>query len=74
MSTRRGLGEGENSRPKRAQCKGLGRGAMGKNCGRGVGTVEECICPRCKTRIPHQRGVSCRDERCPHCNTPMMRA
>lgn len=38
-----------------------------------MGSGGECICPKCKTTIAHQRGVPCQDERCPKCNTKMLR-
>jgi predicted amidophosphoribosyltransferase len=38
-----------------------------------LGPGGTCICPRCETRVPHRRGVRCRDERCPHCGAGMLR-
>ena len=38
-----------------------------------MSTGGECICPKCETRIPHQRGVPCQEEQCPQCNAKMLR-
>ncbi len=32
-----------------------------------------CICVHCHTRIPHQEGMPCRQNKCPNCGKPMMR-
>ena len=32
-----------------------------------------CFCPKCKTKIPHQQGIPCQEERCPKCDSKMMR-
>ena len=34
---------------------------------------EFCICVNCNTRIPHLRGVPCRDNRCPNCGKIMFK-
>ncbi|HPJ37663.1 MAG TPA: hypothetical protein PLT75_04420 [Spirochaetota bacterium] len=47
------------------------RNRRGSGRGRGCG-CRECICPRCKTVIPHQQGTPCFHVQCPRCNTPMM--
>lgn len=41
-------------------------------CG-GLGAGGHCICPKCETVIPHQRGVPCQQERCPECGAKMLR-
>jgi hypothetical protein len=32
-----------------------------------------CVCLDCGERVPHRRGVPCRDERCPKCGKAMVR-
>jgi len=34
---------------------------------------EYCICVKCNTRMPHRRGVPCRDNKCPNCGRTMFR-
>jgi hypothetical protein len=41
--------------------------------GHDLGPNGDCICPRCETRIPHRRGIRCREERCPKCGAGMFR-
>jgi len=48
-----------------------GRGRMG---GFGFGPGGECVCPKCGTKVPHQRGVPCYQHKCPKCGTMMIRA
>lgn len=38
-----------------------------------LGAGGQCICPKCETRVPHQPGVRCADERCPACGGRMLR-
>ena len=38
-----------------------------------MGPAGECICPKCRVRIAHRRGVPCQEERCPDCGTKMLR-
>ncbi|NOZ63152.1 MAG: 4Fe-4S dicluster domain-containing protein [Calditrichaeota bacterium] len=62
---------------------GRGRGRGGGGGGRGMGGggrgrfLSEknnfCICPNCKTVVPHQLGVPCYQTICPNCGTPMTR-
>ncbi|MCZ7557265.1 MAG: DUF134 domain-containing protein [Bacteroidia bacterium] len=33
----------------------------------------QCICPKCGVTVAHQRGIPCRETRCPACNTVMLR-
>ncbi len=38
-----------------------------------MGQGGKCICPSCDTRIEHERGVPCREKRCPSCGKAMLR-
>ena len=48
-----------------------GRGRMGGGFAAGPGGF--CLCPVCKHREPHERGVPCIQKKCPKCNAPMVR-
>ncbi|MEO1784611.1 DUF5320 domain-containing protein [Thermodesulfobium sp. 4217-1] len=50
--------------------QGMRKGRMG---GQGFGPGGECLCPNCGTRIPHKPGVPCVQEKCPKCQTMMIR-
>jgi len=63
-----GLGPGTGKRVG----MGKGRGRMGGNRP-GAGPDGNCICPKCHTSIPHQRGNPCYEINCPKCGAPMMR-
>jgi hypothetical protein len=52
---------------------GKGRGRMGGNRP-GAGPSGECVCPKCGTKVAHQRGVPCYDIKCPKCGAKMTRA
>ncbi|RLF25600.1 MAG: hypothetical protein DRN01_06200 [Thermoplasmata archaeon] len=56
--------------------RGLGRGGGGgrQPGGFGLGPGGECVCPKCGTRAPHQRGIPCYQQKCPKCGSPMTRA
>jgi len=58
-------------RQRRAMGPGRGRGLGG---GFAMGPEGECICPKCETRMPHQTGQPCYQQKCPKCGTPMTRA
>ena len=53
---------------------GLGRGGRGRQPhGFGLGPGGFCVCPVCGTKIPHQRGIPCYQQRCPKCGQRMIR-
>ena len=64
------LVRGESIRIQGGVFKMVGRGRMG---GFGLGPGGECVCPKCGTRIPHQRGVPCYTVKCPKCGNLMTR-
>ena len=47
-----------------------GRGRMG---GFAAGPLGECVCPKCKHKVPHERGVPCYRMKCPKCGASMTR-
>lgn len=55
--------------------RGLGRGGgRGRQPGGfGLGPGSFCVCPQCKTRIPHERGVPCYQVQCAKCGSQMTR-
>jgi predicted Fe-Mo cluster-binding NifX family protein len=60
----RGMGQGGG------QGRGGGRG-MGR--GGGMGQGGNCICPKCKTTVPHEPGNPCTRVKCPECGATMVR-
>jgi hypothetical protein len=59
-----GTGPGNNS--------SSGGGRMEASCS-GVRASGNCICPGCGTKVPHQAGVACYNEKCPRCGNGMVR-
>ena len=51
--------------------RGRGRGKGRKIGGRGLGGSRECICPKCKYKELHSRGIPCTEIKCPKCGTLM---
>jgi len=47
------------------------RGRQPKRFGLGPGGF--CVCPACGTKIPHQRGIPCYQQKCPKCGQRMIR-
>ena len=69
MSNGRGSGQGPG------EGQDLGRGGRGRQPGGfGLGPSGECICPKCGTKVPHQAGIPCYEQRCLKCGTPMTRS
>ena len=56
----------------RGMGSGAGRGRMPG--GQGLGPSGFCICPSCKTKVPHQIGQPCYNINCPKCGAKMVRA
>ena len=56
--------------------KGFRRGGKarmkGNHLGAGPGS-EECFCPNCGQKVPHQRGVPCYSVSCSKCGAKMVR-
>ncbi|MFW6282851.1 MAG: hypothetical protein ACOC1P_02250 [Minisyncoccales bacterium] len=59
--------------PGRGLGGGRGGGRGRQPGGYGMGPGGYCICPQCKTRIEHKRGVPCYQEECPECGAAMVR-
>ena len=64
---RRGSGQGVGS----GRGGGRGPGRMGGNQAGGPGGF--CVCPQCGQKVKHIAGVPCYDQKCPKCNTPLIR-
>jgi len=52
---------------------GGGRGRMGGNRP-GAGPSGNCVCPSCGTKVPHQAGQPCYNQKCAKCGSKMVRA
>ena len=54
------------------QGQGQGKGwVRGDRSGAGVGGF--CVCPSCKEKVVHQRGVPCTSVNCPKCGVSLTR-
>ena len=60
---RRGFGAG----------RGIGAGGRGLGGGFAAGPGGNCVCPKCGYKVPHQVGMPCYQQKCPRCNTRMIR-
>ncbi len=38
-----------------------------------MGSMGNCICPKCGFKTNHKRGVPCQDEKCPKCGAKLLR-
>ena len=70
MTGKGGRGAGAGGGGRGTETGGSGRGRMG---GRGLGPAGECVCPQCGEKTPHQAGIPCFEQKCPKCNTSMVR-
>jgi len=50
-------------------------GQRGKkeNCNNGEETCGFCVCPECGEKVPHAKGMPCKEQICHNCGVPMMR-
>jgi hypothetical protein len=65
----RGQGSGRGSGAGRGGGRGPGR--MGGPAAAGPGGY--CVCPNCQERVKHIAGVPCYQQKCPKCDTLMVR-
>jgi len=47
------------------------RGRKGDGKREYTGGASVCICPKCKTELPHVRNTPCNQIKCPKCDIPM---
>lgn len=38
-----------------------------------MGSMGNCICPKCGFKKKHKRGVPCQEEKCPKCGAKLLR-
>ena len=50
-----------------------GRGRRGMRSMKGRSRPTVCICPNCGYKIQHQIGIPCYQQKCPKCDSPMIR-
>jgi predicted RNA-binding Zn-ribbon protein involved in translation (DUF1610 family) len=71
-----GTGPAGGGGPGTGRGGGRGMGGGGRGQGRGGGAYGPsgyCLCVACKTRVPHQAGITCTDLKCPNCGKTMVR-
>jgi len=47
--------------------KGMGVGGPRQ----GTGGTDTCVCPKCGNEESHERGIPCKEKKCPKCGTLM---
>ena len=57
---------------------GMGRRNLSVEAGKTGGSFNAgpdgvCMCPKCGTMVPHQRGQACNRVQCPQCGSTMFR-
>ncbi len=70
---KRGGGMGAGGGRGQSQSQGQGGQGAGRMGGAAAGAVGFCVCPQCKERQPHQRGVPCFEQKCSKCGATMAR-
>lgn len=68
----RGAGQGQGG-PPGGRCRGAGGGPGGPGGGQGAGMTDDCVCPACGAKAPHERGIPCLQVKCPQCGKSMVR-
>lgn len=38
-----------------------------------MGSMGNCICPKCGSKTSHKKGVPCQEEKCPKCGAKLLR-
>ncbi len=66
------MGTGGGGGQGRQGVTGSGRGRMGGPAS--AGPVGYCECPKCGTRVNHNRANPCNTIKCPQCGSTMTRA
>ena len=67
MAVRPGIGRGRGAGMGPGAGRGMGRGRMAG------GPPAVCVCPKCNSEIPKQRGIPCSQMKCPKCDVLMIR-
>ena len=66
-----GSGNGKGNGNKRGINSNGNHG--GRNHGGAFGAGGFCICTKCGTKVPHERGVKCTTQKCPVCAHTLVR-
>ncbi len=51
----------------------MGKERQGLNNGGAFGPGGFCICVKCGTKVPHEKGIKCTTRKCPNCGHTMVR-